>query len=73
MNIRNILASNIVRLRKARGISQEALAWEAKVSRRYMAKIEGGQTSTGVDVIAKLAGVLDAEPVEFFRPLRKRS
>lgn len=68
MEIRQILAANIIRLRRARGLSQEALAWEADVSRRYMARIEGGQTSTGVDVIARLAEALEADPVEFFRP-----
>jgi transcriptional regulator with XRE-family HTH domain len=74
MEIRHILARNIVRLRRARGLSQEALAWESGVSRSYMAKIETAKTSTGVDVIGKLAAVLDAEPAEFFQlpPRRKR-
>jgi transcriptional regulator with XRE-family HTH domain len=69
MELRRILAANVVRLRRAKGLSQEALAWEAGVSRSYMAKIEGGQTSTGLDVIAKLAAVLGVEPMELLRPL----
>jgi transcriptional regulator with XRE-family HTH domain len=75
MEIRRILATNIIRLRKDRGLSQEALAWEAGVSRRYMARIEGSQTSTGVDIIGRLAVVLKADPIEFFResvPRKKR-
>jgi transcriptional regulator with XRE-family HTH domain len=72
MEIRRILASNIVRLRRGRGLSQEALAWEARVSRRYMARIEGGQTSTGLDVIAKLAAVLKVDPDELLRPPPRR-
>jgi transcriptional regulator with XRE-family HTH domain len=69
MELRRILAANVVRLRRARSLSQEALAWEAGVSRSYMAKIEGGQTSTGLDVIAKLAAVIGVEPMELLRPL----
>jgi transcriptional regulator with XRE-family HTH domain len=71
MEIRRILALNIVRLRQEKGLSQEALAWEARVSRRYMAKIEGGQTSTGIDVIGRLAKVLKAEPQEFLASLKR--
>lgn len=72
MDIRRILAANVVRLRRARGLSQEALAWEARVSRRYMARIEGGQTSTGIDVITKLAAVLKVDPDELLRALPRR-
>jgi transcriptional regulator with XRE-family HTH domain len=72
MDIRYILAFNVVRLRRARGLSQEALAWEAGVSRSYMAKIEGEQTSTGVDVIAKLCAVLKVEPAEMFKAPPRR-
>lgn len=68
MNVRDILAVNIVRLRRAKDLSQEALAWEAGVSRRYMARIEGGQTSTGIDLIARLATVLEVEPWELLHP-----
>jgi transcriptional regulator with XRE-family HTH domain len=73
MELRRILAANIIRLRKTKGFSQEALAWEAGVSRRYMARIEGGQTSTGIDVIDRLARALDVEPADLLRrPRRKR-
>jgi len=60
-----------VRLRKERGLSQEALAWEAGVARRYMTRIEGADTSTGIDVIARIAKVLKVEPDELLRPGRR--
>jgi transcriptional regulator with XRE-family HTH domain len=69
MELRRILATNVVRLRRARSLSQEALAWEAGVSRSYMAKIETGKTSTGLDIIGKLAAILGVEPMELLRPL----
>jgi transcriptional regulator with XRE-family HTH domain len=74
MEIRRILAANIVRLRRAKGFSQEALAWDAGVARSYMVKIETGQTSTGLDVIGRLASVLEVEPAELLRlpPRRTR-
>lgn len=73
MDVRRILAANIVRLRRGKGLSQEALGWEAGVSRRYMARIEGAQTSTGVDVIGRLAAVLKVEPAELLRLPPRRS
>jgi transcriptional regulator with XRE-family HTH domain len=72
MEIRRILAANIVRLRRAKGLSQEALAWEAGVARSYMVKIETGQTSVGLDVIGKIAATLDVEPAELFKAPPKR-
>lgn len=72
MEIRHILAFNVVRLRRVRGLSQEALGWEASVSRSYMAKIETGKTSTGIDVIGRLAAVLDIDPMELLRLPPKR-
>jgi transcriptional regulator with XRE-family HTH domain len=72
MDFRRILAANVVRLRRARGLSQEALAWEAGVNRSYMARIETGQTSVGLDIIVKLAAVLEVEPAELLRLPPKR-
>lgn len=45
----------IVRLRKLRKISQETLALEAKVDRRYMSDIENGKRNVSLDVISRLA------------------
>jgi transcriptional regulator with XRE-family HTH domain len=69
MELRHVLAANVVRLRRAGSLSQEALAWEAGVSRSYMAKIETGKTSTGLDIIERLAVILAVEPMELLRPL----
>ena len=72
MDIRRILAINVVRLRRAKGLSQEALAWEAAVARSYMVKIETAKTSTGLDLIGRLAEVLKVDPDELLRPLPRR-
>jgi transcriptional regulator with XRE-family HTH domain len=55
------------RLRHAKGISQEDLAYEAGINRSYMSKLERGASYPGLEIIAKLATVLEVEPAELVR------
>jgi transcriptional regulator with XRE-family HTH domain len=71
MDLRQIVALNLRRMRRAKGFSQEGLAWDAEVDRRYMAKIETGQTSVGLDIIGRLAASLEVEPFELLIPPRR--
>jgi transcriptional regulator with XRE-family HTH domain len=65
------LAANLRRLRYAKGISQEDLAYEADVNRTYLSKLEKGVSYPGLEIIAKLANALDVEPAELLlRPQR---
>jgi transcriptional regulator with XRE-family HTH domain len=70
----DMFATNLRRLRHARGLSQDDLAAEAGISRGYLAQIELGTTfNASLKIIGKLAQALDAEPGEFFpRPKRER-
>jgi DNA-binding XRE family transcriptional regulator len=69
---RRVFATNLRRVRRGRGFSQESLAWEAGINRSYMAKIETGKTWVGLEIICKLAKVLEIEPAELLRtPLRR--
>jgi transcriptional regulator with XRE-family HTH domain len=63
---RAIVGRNLRRLRKARGLSQEALAAEAGVDRTYMSTCERGLRNISVDNIYKLAWALDADVRELF-------
>jgi len=72
MDLRQTFAANLRRLRHAKGVSQEDLAHQAGVNRSYMSRIEKGDPHVGLEIIGKLADALDAEPVEFFRPLPKQ-
>ena len=73
MDLRQVFASNLRRLRHARGLSQEALAFEADVNRTYMSKLEKGASYPGLEIIGKLALVLEVEPAELLRtPPRRR-
>jgi transcriptional regulator with XRE-family HTH domain len=67
MDFRQVFAANLRRLRREKGFSQEGLAWEAGVNRSYMAKIETGKTWVGLEIICKLADVLDVEPADLLR------
>jgi DNA-binding XRE family transcriptional regulator len=60
-------SSNLRRLRHAKGISQEDLAYEAGVNRTYVSKLEKGTSYPGLEIIAKLATVLEVEPAELIK------
>lgn len=73
MDLRDVFAFNLRRLRHAEGISQEALADEAGINRTYVSKLETGVTYVGLEIIGKLADVFDFEPIEFLkRPAKRR-
>jgi transcriptional regulator with XRE-family HTH domain len=67
MDLRQVFAANLRRLRHAKGLSQEALAYSADVNRTYLSKLEKGVSYVGLEIIGKLAAVLEAEPAEFLR------
>ena len=71
MDLRERFATNLRRLRHAKGLSQEALANEAGISRSYFSQIEKGAFFVSLKIIGKLADVLQAEPSEFLRPREK--
>ena len=52
---RSILASNVVRLRKAARMSQEELAISAGIDRTYVSQIEKAKRNVSLDVIDALA------------------
>jgi transcriptional regulator with XRE-family HTH domain len=73
MDLRQVFASNLRRLRHARRLSQEELAHRANVNRTYMSKIEKGGTWVGLEIIGKLSTVLEVEPAELLRLPKRRS
>lgn len=72
MDLRQVFAANLRRLRHSRGLSQEDVAHDAGVNRSYMSKIEKGATYVGLETIGKLARVLKVEPSELLRLPPKR-
>lgn len=50
-----------------RGVSQEELANRADVNRNYVGMLERGEHAATIDILEKLATVLEDDPIEFFR------
>ena len=75
MDLRDVFASNLRRLRHASGMSQEELADQAQINRTYVSKLETGVTYAGLEIIGKLADVLGVEATELLKqpPRRSRS
>ena len=71
MDIRQVFAANLRRLRHQRGLSQEALAYEAGVNRSYLSKLETAASYAGLEIIEKLASVLGADPAELLKRPRR--
>ena len=66
MNGRALLAWNLRRLRAARRVSQERLAADAGVDRAYVSEIEREEGNATVDMLDRLAAVLNVPVIEFF-------
>jgi transcriptional regulator with XRE-family HTH domain len=58
MEIRDILAHNLKRLRAERGMSQEELADRADIDRTYISSLERSVYAAGIDVVDRLARAL---------------
>ena len=67
MTLREIVAKNLRQLRSAKGISQEELADRAGINRNYVGMLEREQHSATIDMLEKLAAILEIDPVELLR------
>lgn len=73
MDLRETFATNLRRLRNAKGLSQDALALEANISRSYLSQLEKGAFHVSIKVIGRLAETLAVEPDEFLKRAAKRT
>lgn len=73
MRLREIVAGNLRRLRHAKGLSQEELADRAEINRNYVGMLEREQHAATIDMLEKLAIVLDIDPVAFFERAERRA
>ena len=63
MTLRRILARNLKRLRKERGLTQEELADLAGLNRNYVGMIERQENAASVDTLEALAKSLQVDPI----------
>lgn len=62
-----MFATNLRRLRHAKGLSQDDLAYEAEVSRSYLSQLEKGAFYASLKIVGRLATVLAVEPAELLK------
>lgn len=65
---RIIFGAYVVKLRKAKGWSQEKLALESGIARSYMGAVERGKRNIALLNIYKIAEALNVAPSELFLP-----
>lgn len=61
-DIQERLGKNVARLRKERGLSQEAFADHAGIHRTYISDIERAARNPTIEVVAKIAKALGVKP-----------
>jgi transcriptional regulator with XRE-family HTH domain len=62
MKLRQVVAKNLRRLRQDKGLSQEEFADRADINRNYVGMLEREEHAATVDMLEKLAEVLDVPP-----------
>lgn len=65
---RAILAANVVRLRKEKQWSQEALGFETGLHRTFIAHVERQARNISIDNLEKIAMALGVAPYELLSP-----
>lgn len=71
MDLKEVMATNMRRLRYDKKLTQEELAARSGLSMRYVGSIERGAVSASVSVLGKVAEALDVDPCDLIR-VRKR-
>lgn len=67
MDVKKRLGTNLRRLREAKGLSQEAFAFEAGIHRTYVSDIERGARNPTITVVENLAVALGVTASDLLR------
>ena len=67
MDVKKRLGTNLRRLREAKGLSQEAFAFEAGIHRTYVSDIERGARNPTITVVENLALALGVTASDLLR------
>jgi transcriptional regulator with XRE-family HTH domain len=66
-DVKQVVGSGIRSIRKAKGISQEALADGAGVSPSYMGEVERGLRNISLETLEKVSRALGVSPIDILR------
>lgn len=67
MEIEEVIATNVRRLRHAKKWTQEELAEKARLSSRYVGAIERANVSARVNIVGRIADAFGVEPADLFK------
>jgi len=67
MSLREIVAMNLQKLRRAKGMSQEDLAARADINRNYVGMLKRNEHAPTIEMLEKLALGLGVDPADFFQ------
>ncbi len=72
MDLKEVMAINLRRLRHAKGMTQEELAEKAGLSARHIGSIERADDSASVTILGQIADALEVDASELVRALPSR-
>ena len=71
MSLQSNIGKAIRALRAQKGTSQERLALETGIGRRYMSDIENGRRNVSLEIIEKIAEFFEISPSEFVKKIEQ--
>lgn len=71
MDICSVIGANIRKLRAAKRLSQEELAFRAGIDRSYLSEVENGHKNLSVKVLDQIAAALDEDISGIFAGYRR--
>ena len=69
MDMRKVIGSNFARLRKEKGLTQEAVAEKSGFSQSYIGWLERGRRNPTAISLWMLAQAVDAMPADLVQPI----
>ena len=72
MDLKEVVAINLRRIRHAKEMTQEELAYAAGLSARYVGAIERANKSPSVSVLGRIADALEIDPCELIQSVKPR-
>ncbi|MCC5611720.1 helix-turn-helix transcriptional regulator [Nostoc sp. CHAB 5834] len=64
MDMRKLVGANTARIRKEKGLTQEALAEKSGLSQQYISGLENGQRNPTIVTLYELAVALEVRPLD---------
>lgn len=70
MRMAEIFGRNVRRVRQDKGLTLEAMADEVGLAYSYLGEIERGRKNPTLDVVERIAEILEVDPIELLRVRR---